>query len=147
APLSGEPRDASKGRGPRDARSQGWLDIARTVGRSRRPRDQRPRRRREGGAAHSRDARCAALRGRRHSPRVGRAPLRGRGSRDRREHPRRAKGDGAVGDFTHPFPDPTRADYTYRLRAETNDGERYAGPLVTSGADDLFLELPDPPWE
>jgi hypothetical protein len=55
-------------------------------------------------------------------------------------------GDNAVGDFTHDYPDTTRPDYQYRFHAVSVNGDRYTEPSMTSGADDLFLRLPDAPF-
>lgn len=54
--------------------------------------------------------------------------------------------DGAVADWRHRMPDPTRSDYRYRVRARSLDGLRYDGPWLTGGADDLRVGLPAQPW-
>jgi hypothetical protein len=56
-------------------------------------------------------------------------------------------GDGAVADWVHAFPDPSRPRYRYRVRAVGWNGGRYNGPWTASAADDLRLELPQPPWQ
>jgi hypothetical protein len=55
-------------------------------------------------------------------------------------------GDGDVQDWVHPFPDPARPKYRYRLRALGEGGERFNGPWTESAADDLAPALPDSPW-
>jgi hypothetical protein len=54
--------------------------------------------------------------------------------------------DGAVVDWTHPFPDPSQPLYRVRVRARGEGGERYVGTWRESGADDLAVSLPDAPW-
>lgn len=54
--------------------------------------------------------------------------------------------DGATADWTHAFPDPTRPFYRYRVRAKGENGERFTGPWVRSGADDVSVTLPEVPW-
>jgi hypothetical protein len=57
-------------------------------------------------------------------------------------------GDGAVADWIHPFPDPSRPLYRFRVRAVgRNSGDRYSGPWTDSAADDLRVELPQPLWQ
>jgi hypothetical protein len=52
----------------------------------------------------------------------------------------------AIADWTHPFPDPTRPRYRYRVKARGEAGERYSGLWEESGADDLTITLPPSPW-
>jgi len=56
-------------------------------------------------------------------------------------------GDGAVGDWIHPFPDPSRPRYRWKVRVVGADGERYARPWTESAADDLEIALPEPLWD
>jgi hypothetical protein len=56
-------------------------------------------------------------------------------------------GNGAVADWVHPFPDPSRPLYRFRVRAVGWSGDRFNGPWTTSAADDLWLELPQPLWQ
>jgi hypothetical protein len=56
-------------------------------------------------------------------------------------------GDGAVGDWTHPFPDPSRPRYRWQVRVVGNGGERYVRPWDESAADDLEITLPEPLWK
>ncbi|MET0287334.1 MAG: hypothetical protein ABW352_22810 [Polyangiales bacterium] len=56
------------------------------------------------------------------------------------------RSDGARADFTYEFTDPTRPFYRYRVRARSRDGQRYTGPWLETGSDDLTITLPDAPW-
>jgi hypothetical protein len=56
-------------------------------------------------------------------------------------------GDQTVADWVHPFPDPSRPNYRYRLRAIGADGGRYNASWAESAADDLDLTLPADPWD
>ena len=55
-------------------------------------------------------------------------------------------GDHAVSYWTHPFPDPSRPDYTWKIRVVGQDGQRWTSAVNTSAADDLTITLPDPLW-
>jgi hypothetical protein len=55
-------------------------------------------------------------------------------------------GDGAVVDWLHPFRDPSRPLYRYRLRASGQNGETYKSAWAEGGDDDLELILPASPW-
>jgi hypothetical protein len=55
-------------------------------------------------------------------------------------------GDGATGDWTHAYPDPSRPDYTWSVRVIGWDGQRWTKPRAVSAADDLDVVLPDPLW-
>lgn len=55
--------------------------------------------------------------------------------------------DGAVEDWTHPFPDPTRERYRYRLRARSRSGSRWSAEWTQTALDTLRLRLPDDPFD
>jgi hypothetical protein len=54
--------------------------------------------------------------------------------------------DQGVADWTHTFPDPAKPMYRFRVRARSEDGERYAGKWTENGEDDLTITLPQNPW-
>ncbi len=62
------------------------------------------------------------------------------------EHDMEFDRDGAVRDWLHPFPDPTREQYRFRLRALSQDGDRFNAPWTETALDHLRLELPEDPF-
>ena len=53
---------------------------------------------------------------------------------------------GAVQDWVHTFPNPSQADYRYKLRAFGRNGERFVAKEAVSAADDLDVVLPGDAW-
>lgn len=53
---------------------------------------------------------------------------------------------GATADWLHAFTDTSRPGYRFQVHAKGRNGERHRGPWRESGADDLEVTLPSPPW-